>query len=224
MPGRDHLDRLSSRRDGSRLNADQGPWFACLQTSQVKHSFMQRLRRVFRRLNRPAAGIVLPSEPGSYGDQGMVLGLMTLLQRQGYKQVRLLQPEMTTNEFRPLIQPHTQIAFGELFLDGHPKLRDLGSQDLFFVGADVIDGSYGAGMALKRIGLASRNLEMGGRSIFLSFSFSGQGPAAVKGAFSSLSGAEYFPRDSVSCERFARQTGQSGAVVTHDLAFLCPKD
>ena len=64
---------------------------------------------------------------------------------------------------------------------------------------------------------------MGGRSIFLSFSFSGRGPHSVESAFSSLSGAEFFPRDSVSWKRFVNRTGQSGAVVTHDLAFLCPK-
>jgi len=185
---------------------------------------MPLLQRLIRHPFRPAAGIVLPSEPGSYGDQGMVLGLMALLQRQGYEQVRLLQPDATTNEFRPLIQPHSQIAFDEFFLDDHANcVRELGLQHLFFVGADVVDGSYGAPMALKRIELAKRNLDMGGRSIFLSFSYSGQGPAAVEGAFSNLSGAEFFARDSVSCERFARQTGQSGAVVTHDLAFLCPK-
>src|SRR4029079_17854102 len=115
-------------------------------------------------------------------------------------------------------------AFEELFLDGQPHhLRNLGAQDLFFVGADVIDGSYGAEPALKRIDLARQNLELGGRSIFLSFSFSGRGPHTVENAFSSLSGAEFFPRDSVSSKRFANSTGHSGAILTHDLAFLCPK-
>ena len=139
--------------------------------------------------------------------------------------MRLLQPDPTTEEFRPFVQPHSRVAFEELFLEGKPEwLRDVGAQDLFFVGADVVDGSYGADSALKRIDLARQSAEKWADDrIFLSFSFSGRGPHSVESAFSSLSGAEFFPRDSVSWERFVNRTGQSGAVVTHDLAFLCPK-
>jgi polysaccharide pyruvyl transferase WcaK-like protein len=94
------------------------------------------------------------------------------------------------------------------------------SRDVFFIGADIMDGGYRENVATRRLVLAWLMHCLGKRVSIVSFSFNTMPKSGVLRAFHRLgSGARYAVRDRQSLRRFESATGLRGALAA-DIGFL----
>lgn len=165
----------------------------------------------------PRVTLVPPAADGSLGDQAMLDAASAGLARRGAA-VSILNPY----DHSPFPTVRTPVGG---FRIGHPRplarlanrLRRLRAEALGVIGADVIDGVYGAD--LLRLRLIGEAIALGDRAAVLGCSFSETPAPAVVERMRLMPELVILARDPVSQERLGRALGRDVPLVA-DLAFL----
>ncbi|MDA7979193.1 MAG: polysaccharide pyruvyl transferase family protein [Pirellulales bacterium] len=182
-----------------------------------------RLRSLISR-RKLAAVVLAPSEPGSLGDEAMLVAICTQLKRQGVTGISILESSLPGH--------HEAIPDARMIdLSGwtlHARFVDAlraawifaGSPRFYLLGADVMDGRYSPGRSLVRIKLAEIAAKVGCRVKIVGFSFSSQPSQQCCDALRALpKSVEFSNREAVSQQRFQQQVGRESKL-TADAAFL----
>lgn len=163
------------------------------------------------------------------GDEAMLRGSVAALRRQGARRIAILCS--TPAERWNLGDARVQHVF-------IPHLWEYDSTSAFlrlcmvavryptfaFIGADCLDGVYGAQRELTRLEIARSSVRCARRVLIACFSFSRHPVPQVVEQIRSLPAAVQFrARDHLSHERFEVATGKP-AVLTADVAFLLDAD
>lgn len=163
--------------------------------------------------------LVPPATPGSKGDEGMVRGALELF-RSSVVVILNASPECLWIEKLGLASDERQRVS-----DAAGPIRDfaqyLEANDLvFFLGADVIDGTCGLEPSLERIELMASALARGA-PVYVSCSFRSVVASEILEPLRLMSDAIFLLRDNHSLGNFERQTGLAGRYLP-DISFFCP--
>ncbi len=161
--------------------------------------------------------LVPPASKGSKGDEGMVRGAIALF---GAFPIVIADPGLEASWLDALKLPADEMArlsecsgpleaFAEQYKDG-----DI----LFFIGADVIDGTCGPGPAMERIALMSAALSRG-LPVYVSCSFRSVVQRDILEQLCRLRDVRYLIRDEYSLANLHCQTGITGRFFP-DLSFF----
>ncbi len=162
--------------------------------------------------------LVTPSAPGSKGDEGMVRGALELFKTDI---VVILNPSPTSLWFDALrLSPATHARVSEASGPIPDFARRLQPKDvLFFLGADIIDGSCGIEPSLERLDLMD-NARSHGLAVYVCCSFRSDVSPAILERLCFMQGVEFLVRDDLSLANFRRQTGLNCRYFP-DLSFFC---
>lgn len=159
-------------------------------------------------------GLISPTGPGSLGDQAMLEAASSwLLDNRGGR--AFVIPDS------PPLRSATEIwAAGGLPGQALISLKAVTRADtLLYIGADVLDGVYGAGSSLKRLRLLSLNRRLGGQVRVLGCSWSETPAPEVAEFLRKAPWLDVLARDPISQGRMSRAIGREVRLVA-DLAFL----
>jgi colanic acid/amylovoran biosynthesis protein len=180
-----------------------------------------------RRLAAPGEGVLLvpPAPPGSLGDEAMVVAAhQALAARLGEDLVTIV--DGAGESWRTVDRGYRTVRIGELLPAAGrqvfaPSRRMTAFSRLFVLGADVLDGSYGAHAAPFKTLQALRLAALAGLDCrVLGFSYSSRAePRAVEKLRALPGSVRLLARDPRSASRLARAVGERAAQVA-DVAFL----
>lgn len=187
----------------------------------IRTASIRLARRVALTVAGPGRVLVIPSaDSGSVGDQAMLDATVTALARDHGCSVAV-KHIFTIPARIPLRAPCSYLdATG---LAAHfrlgARLGSLREQAVVTLGADVIDGVYGAGGELNRLGILARKAALGEKTVVIGCSISATPAPAVIDRLRAMPELVVNLRDEISLARYARAVGRPGRLVA-DVAFL----
>lgn len=149
--------------------------------------------------------LIPPAAPGSKGDEGMVRGALELFDT---FEAIIVNPEPSSSWLEKLGSPTVQDArITEIRAPMSRISEQLREGDLlFFIGADVIDGTCGLQPALERLELAADAL-LHGIAVFAVCSFRARVAPEILERLRLMGEMNFLLRDDDSLANFHRQTG-----------------
>lgn len=163
--------------------------------------------------------VISPTGWGSVGDDALLRGGCQLLLARGMKVLILTgagraQWEQVLSDLNVRVITQNELL-SVLFFSSTYRINHV-----YIIGADIMDGGYGAGAPVKRLLLARFLKYLGKKISIISYSFNKNPLADVLKGFQRLgSRARYALRDRQSLVRFEETTGLKGTLVA-DIGFL----
>ncbi|MDB6019050.1 MAG: hypothetical protein JWR19_3539 [Pedosphaera sp.] len=171
------------------------------------------------------AVVVAPASPGSVGDEAMMSALTEQLRLRGVEQITVATwREEDRWEMAGGPVAHEVLPLGNLA--GSPKFNQAlrSAASLYLIGADVIDGIYGAEHSLHMLAVAQYGAQCGLRSTIVGCSFSDSPQPPVVEYLKQLdSRVAVLARDCYSQRRLERAMQRKIPLVA-DIAFLLKPD
>ncbi|MGN2390557.1 polysaccharide pyruvyl transferase family protein [Pelomicrobium sp. G1] len=201
-------------------------------TGSVKHALLGLLvfisasvRQLYRLVDKhPGIIILSPADPGSLGDEAMMIVAAERLRSIGYAKIAVIYH--TRRNQRYPVGEHKSIVLSRFFSWGSwsDKCRFLWMSTSFesFVclGADVLDGGYSVEGSVRRLELVRLVARAGMSTRVVGFSLNVALDIAVIQAIRALPPSVlFFPRDPLSLQRLRSFAGVPGEL-SADLAFL----
>lgn len=161
--------------------------------------------------------LVPPAAPGSKGDEGMMHGALSLLDD---LPLVILNPEDQKSWINTLKISEPRVG---ALAESKGPIRDFcsslrGGDLLLFVGADVVDGTFGIEPAMDRIDLMAEAV-LHGLPVFVACSFRSYVDGRILERLRTLTAIHFLLRDDHSLENFMLQT-QLSANFFPDLSFF----
>lgn len=160
--------------------------------------------------------LIPPASPGSKGDEAMIRGALSVFAP--YK-ILIATPKGTASWIETL-----RLRVGEaghiaeiMSFDFFPSMLNA-SDAIFFIGADVIDGTCGIAPSLERLDLAHEGL-LRNLPVYVTCSFRSNVDPKIIQSIVLLPGIRYLLRDHDSLDRFVWQTGLNASAFP-DLSFF----
>lgn len=163
--------------------------------------------------------LVAPAAPGSKGDEGMIRGALALFRNYRCVITDFSDIDSWLDALKLSDDERARITAVPGSIRSFESRLEPGDV-LFFLGADVIDGSYGAEYSLERLDLATEAL-LRGHQVYIACSFRLQVVPEVRERFRLMPEATVLLRDDHSLRNFHDQTGLWGQAFP-DLSFFCP--
>lgn len=163
--------------------------------------------------------VIAPTGWGSVGDDALLRGSCRTLHALSVEPIVLVGSDQKTWQNELKSANAKVISTHQLFSpSGLLTIKNV--RDVFVIGADIIDGGYGAKAPIRRLTLARILKLIGKRVAVISFSFNKHPDPEVVKAFCKLGNrVRYACRDRRSRERFELATGLSAELVA-DVGFL----
>ncbi|MEB3357776.1 MAG: polysaccharide pyruvyl transferase family protein [Synechococcales bacterium] len=181
----------------------------------------------FNRRDRSALLVPPAYESGSLGDEASLLGACHHLRQQGITTLGLVSFETADNwGYDPLRSAVDEIVvLPDYQIDTEPFVAAAQRyQQVFCLGADMMDGYYANSDTLRITQLLSLAHRAGAETSLISFSFNNQPTPATVAALHDLPGAiRYTVRDPLSYQRLKRHLTRP-LTLTADLALLLQPD
>jgi polysaccharide pyruvyl transferase WcaK-like protein len=210
-----------------------------LLTSSIGHLLLQSVLYQRRQLHQPTENlsdsahkilVLPPTDPGSLGDEAMMIVLAEWLSNQGIKSISLLYYHNADSwqdfilkfpslQFSLIRLPTSQSALARFWLDlpRHDGLR--------VIGADVMDGFYGEKQSYHRWRFIVSAAKLGIPVIVQGFSFNNQPkPSSIAAIRQLPDSARLLARDPKSLANLRRIEAKANIGAVADLAFLLSPD
>ncbi|MGK7933988.1 MAG: polysaccharide pyruvyl transferase family protein [Microcystaceae cyanobacterium] len=182
--------------------------------------------KIIRRV--PSSAIILaPADPGSLGDEAMVLATADYLEQKGIKHISVI--DHTSKDFYPVNNiPNIKLRGFLVYSNWYNFLTTYLSagwqinqyERLYCLGADMMDGYYSNFATFKRVKLVEIASLLGLSSGILGFSYNRKPTQLSQDLLSGLpSRAKLCARDQISHQRLTEFVDHSAALVA-DVAFL----